>query len=73
MHDGGTNIAMYVNGKEACSSEAIYGGPRGTRKGEDGKVWETMSGVKACRGPVEVKKGDTVTLKANYDLDKHPA
>jgi hypothetical protein len=72
MHDGGTGVAMYINGKVACRSEAVYGGPQGTRKGEDGKVWETMSAVQPCRGPVEVKKGDLITLKASYDLEKHP-
>jgi hypothetical protein len=73
MHDGGTGIEMTINGKVACKSDAIYGGPGGTRKSDDGKVWETMSGVKECLGPMEVKKGDIITLKADYDLEKHPA
>lgn len=63
---------MYINEKLACSSKAIYGGALGTRIGEDGKVWETMSGVRPCWGPIEVKKGDNIVLKVNYDLEKHP-
>jgi hypothetical protein len=25
-----------------------------------------------CTSPIKVKKGDTMTLEANYDLDLHP-
>ena len=73
MHDGGTGIQFYVNSKLICDSKAIYGGSTGTRKSENGDIWETMSGVVECNDPVEVKKGDKIYLQSNYDLEKHPA
>jgi hypothetical protein len=72
MHDGGSDLQMAIDGKVICDSKAIYGGPGGTRMNEKGEVWETMSGVTECMGPLEVKKGQVVTLKADYDLEKHP-
>ncbi|KAF2670171.1 hypothetical protein BT63DRAFT_424121 [Microthyrium microscopicum] len=72
LHDGGEGLEFWVNDKLICDSKAIYGGPTGTRKSADGKVWETMSGVKECVDPVQVKKGDSVRLEAFYDLIKHP-
>jgi hypothetical protein len=32
----------------------------------------TVSSMSDCQGPIKVKKGDSVTLKAEYDLSKHP-
>jgi hypothetical protein len=32
----------------------------------------TVSSMSDCEGPWKVKKGDTVVLKAEYDLKKHP-
>jgi hypothetical protein len=29
LHDGGVNMTIYVNGKNVCSSKAIYGGTDG--------------------------------------------
>jgi hypothetical protein len=32
----------------------------------------TVASMSDCEGPWKVKKGDTVVLKAEYDLKKHP-
>jgi hypothetical protein len=32
----------------------------------------TVASMSDCEGPWKVKKGDTVVIKAEYDLKKHP-
>jgi hypothetical protein len=32
----------------------------------------TVASMSDCEGPWKVKKGDTIVLKAEYDLKKHP-
>jgi hypothetical protein len=44
LHDGGDSIEFYVNGKLICDSKTLYGGPLGTWKAPDGKIWESVSG-----------------------------
>jgi len=61
-----------INGKEACTSVAEYGGPGATHRGADGVVWETVRDMTYCPGPVKVKIGDTISLEARYDFDAHP-
>lgn len=73
VHDGGVNVDFKVNGKSICNSRAIYGSDGQSMKPEDGKVWETVSQMVECYEPIQVKKGDLVTVDANYDLDTHPA
>jgi len=71
LHDGGVAMDLYVNGKYICSSNAIYGGESGTTI-QNGKKWETISGMSVCPGPVKIKDGDYMTLTSRYDLSKHP-
>jgi hypothetical protein len=70
LHDGGVNVTFSVNGKIACTSQAIYGGEAGTAD-IDGQKWETITAYEPCLKPVEVKKGDKVKMVAWYDLTKH--
>jgi hypothetical protein len=35
--------------------------------------WETINEMTKCTKPIRVKKGDNVTLEANYDFVKRPA
>lgn len=56
-----------VNGQEVCNSGAIYGGIS-TSSGEKG----TITAMQNCYKSIKVKKGDNVTLEANYDLELHP-
>jgi Stress up-regulated Nod 19 len=73
LHDGGENIDFLINGKSICDSKAIYGGAGQTGKAIDGTTWETVSEMGECSEPFKVKKGDNVTVIANYNLEKHPA
>jgi hypothetical protein len=63
---------MFINNKFVCSSKAVYGGSTGTLTDKNGKAWETISEVTSCAGPIAVKKGDYMSMIAEYDLAKHP-
>jgi hypothetical protein len=56
-----------LNGKVICDSKAIYGGVS-TNAGDQG----TIAAMQYCTNPTKVKKGDVMTLEANYDLELHP-
>ena len=59
MHDGGEKMILSVNGKTVCESVAEY---------KKTALW-TMS---ACGRPIDVKRGDWITLTSIYDVTKHP-
>jgi hypothetical protein len=65
--DGGVGLSATINGKAVCNSKAIYGGIS-TNAGDQG----TIAAMQYCTTPIKVKKGDTMTLEANYDLNLHP-
>jgi hypothetical protein len=73
MHDGGSNIDLKVNDKLACDSQAIYGGKGHVGRTSDGKTWQTIGDMKTCPDGVLVKKGDKISMSANYDLEAHPS
>jgi hypothetical protein len=54
-------MSLVLNGKDICSSQAKYTGQPAS-----------MTGMSACDGPVTIKKGDVITMTANYDLEVHP-
>lgn len=56
-----------LNGVEVCRSGAIYSGPS-TTPGDQG----ALSAMQYCNKSIKVKKGDIMTLEANYDLELHP-
>jgi hypothetical protein len=79
---------MFINDKYTCTSRAEYGtrneggamegmahghghGSKAMVKRQKAEI-QTVSGMSDCTGPIEVKKGDSVVLKAEYDLKKHP-
>jgi Stress up-regulated Nod 19 len=68
MHDGGDDVKLFINGKIICDSVAKYGGASKT-SGD----WETIGSMSTCPRAIKVKKGDILTLKAFYDLEKHPS
>jgi hypothetical protein len=79
---------VFINGKFTCVSTAQYGEKKtsddmghshGAGRAIDapppkskGDSIKTISFMTDCAGPFPVKKGDTVTLRAVYDLSKHP-
>lgn len=74
MHDGGVNVLININGKEACNSKAIYGGEgRSTSDTAAGHAGETLAGQVDCPNMIKVVKGDKLAISAYYDLELHPA
>jgi len=71
LHDGGSQMDMFINGKYACSSLASYGG-YGKETEVGGQVWKTISAMSYCDGPIAVKKGDTLAMTVEYDLKRYP-
>jgi len=57
-------MIININGKFACESKAIYGGVKGPNA-IDSMTLCTEEGI-------AVKKGDTMTMIATYDVSKHP-
>jgi hypothetical protein len=79
--DGGVAMDVFINDKHTCVSTAQYGDKSqemGHSHGDSGDSGSAVSTVKTisfmtdCRGPFPVKKGDNLTLRAVYDLSKHP-
>ena len=63
------------NGREkkgTCVSDAKYGGAGHGMSGSHGEAVDGISGMSVCRGPIEVKAGDTMQMISEYDLKKHP-
>jgi len=82
MHDGGTNMQLFVSGKMVCKSVMHYNARTGynpgghkLRKrqhgghGNDGAMHISDPG--ACTDFGEVKAGDRLTAEAWYDADKY--
>jgi len=69
---------LFINSKFICASKAEYGtraegnGGHSHGKGAETSSINTISNMSTCVGPWPVKKGDTVTITAEYDLKKHP-
>jgi hypothetical protein len=72
LHDGGVSLDAELNGKQICSSQAIYNGAAlNPEKPEEKSVNE----MAYCypTDPIRVNKGDQIILKAHYDFNAHPA
>lgn len=79
-------MALFINGKYKCHSDALYGDKSKSDQGMGGMGGmggsggggksatgiKTISEMTSCRGPFPVKKGDTLKLVAEYDLKEHP-
>ncbi|KAF2417726.1 hypothetical protein EJ08DRAFT_703302 [Tothia fuscella] len=72
LHDGGVKVALYLNDKFSCASDAVYGSKEGEGAVASAASIKTISGMTTCNGPFPVKKGDSLKLVAIYDLVKHP-
>jgi hypothetical protein len=59
LHAGGEKMVLTINGKTVCESLPEY-----NNKG----VITTMS---LCPEPIDIKKGQSVTISSTYDLTKH--
>lgn len=87
LHDGGDHISLKLNDKVVCDSKAVYtrdtrgssasGHSHGGRSIDSPKVsaeenWEVISEMTQCTEPVQVKKGDKISMVSYYDGVKHP-
>ncbi|KAF2397319.1 hypothetical protein EJ06DRAFT_523814 [Trichodelitschia bisporula] len=60
LHAGGEKMELFVNGKHTCDSLPKY---------DAQGVITTMT---LCPQPIKLKKGDTVSINAVYNLPKYP-
>jgi len=55
-------MVMYINDKLACESKAVYA-----------KGAKAITSMSFCTTKgIRVKKGDKMTMRAEYDVSKHP-
>jgi len=73
LHDGGLKMVLTINGKEACTSSIVYGGPGHEQVQKDGTVWKTIGKTIGCKDPIRVSKGDKLNMFAHFNFDEHPA
>ncbi|KAE9988425.1 hypothetical protein EG328_011185 [Venturia inaequalis] len=66
LHDGGEEMELFINGRKACVSKATYG------TSISGSEIKTINSMSMCTDPIEVKKGDTLSMGVVYDLKKYP-
>jgi len=59
LHSGGVKMTMKINGKLVCTSLPKY----------DSKGVITQMSL--CPTPIQVKKGDKVTIASMYDTKQH--
>jgi hypothetical protein len=72
-----TSDAIYGGGSDYVKSVPMAGMPgmsggSSSDKDANGKAFATISHMTECTDPIEIKKGDKITLSANYDLITHP-
>jgi hypothetical protein len=73
LHGGGLKIVFTVNGKDACESKIVYGGPGHEQVQPNGEIWKTIATNVGCEDPIRVHKDDKVQLHAYFDFNEHPA
>jgi hypothetical protein len=86
MHDGGTNMNLYVNGDLVCNSTMFYSkspaseASMGSMTGMDGESHESatfggdhIANPGACTDFGSIKEGDVLTSEALYDMISHTA
>jgi hypothetical protein len=66
-------MVLKVNGKVICESKAVYNAANIADGGAKtvGGMSGMISDMTMCVEPVDVKKGDVVSMEADYDTDLH--
>jgi hypothetical protein len=75
MHDGGNDVEFKLNDKSVCVSEAVYAkssDSAGGMGGMGGMGTSSITELAPCNAPIPMKKGDKLTVTANFDTIKHP-
>jgi hypothetical protein len=68
---------LFINDKYTCSSKATYGTSTeghshdGGAGAADASI-KTITSMSVCTGPIKVRKGDYLTITAEYNLAAHP-
>jgi len=67
-------MSAKINGKEVCTSKALYGGPGHEGKTPSGGNWTMIREMEFCdtNQPIKVRKGDKLSIAGNFDSEKHP-
>jgi hypothetical protein len=68
IHDGGTKVEVFLNGKNVCQSRAVYGEQTASGTGQS---WQTIVDYTPCNDAVAIKKGDKIYVTSEYDLTKY--
>jgi hypothetical protein len=72
LHDGGTHVETYQNGKLICNAVSRYGGsPRYLQRVGKLAGAQHISSMSHCNDMGPIKKGDKFHIKAYYDTQKH--
>jgi hypothetical protein len=70
--DGSVNMVFSLNGKQICDSRSKYKAAAVRENGQTGTGEGMMSGTTICMDGTDYKKGDKLSIAANYDLNLHP-
>jgi len=68
-------MVFRLNGKVICDSRTEYNAAavgENIGQGHAGMNGGMMSGISICMNDTVYKKGDKLSITANYDLDLHP-
>jgi hypothetical protein len=71
LHDGGTSLEVLRNKNVICNSLAVYQRSAGGMGGMSSGAGMHIAQMKQCANLGALHKGDTITLRANYNFDKH--
>jgi hypothetical protein len=63
-------MQVFVNGKQVCSTVPTYA--KMESRGKDEEVHYTIREMSLCEPQVQLKKGDSLTIKSDYDVEKYP-
>jgi hypothetical protein len=66
----GIGIYVFVNDKPVCTSTPEYA--KVESRGKDEAVHYTIKEMSLCETQYQLKKGDRLRLKAEYDIEKYP-
>jgi hypothetical protein len=68
--ESGVGMQVFVSGKEVCNTVPTYA--KVESRGKDEEVHYTIREMSLCQPQAQLKKGDTIMIKSNYDVEKYP-
>jgi hypothetical protein len=71
LKDGGDDMVLKLNGNTVCDSKAVYEAAAVGEAPKQGTMSGMLSDMTMCLKHIDVKKGDILTMEANYDSEKH--